>query len=357
MKVLIVASIYPPDAGGPAIHAEASYRGFPEIGIKTGLVRLSRYMFLPRGLRHLCLLLELLLKAPFYDILYGYDALGVGYPTALVSALFKKKFVLRVGGDVAWERDGSSHISMLNWYERGLHKDKSNFIHSQKVLEKADLVIVPSALLKDLYINHYGITESKIAVVPNPVPKVPSVDVAVGKNIIFASRLTPYKNLSLVFRVLSRVFPKHPELRFLILGEGPERGKLEALAHSLGISDQIIFRGRVSQEVVLRETAQSLLVLAPALTEFNPNYLLQGIAYGKPFLVSRENGLPFEVREDFVFDALSEEELEQKLLNLLDKGVYEEALEWVKTLKTDGSWEECLLANKSLLEGVLGPKD
>lgn len=86
----------------------------------------------------------------------------------------------------------------------------------------------------------------------SPVPVV----VAVG-------RLVPVKRFDLLIRQLAAVKRDHPALRAVIVGEGYERPRLEALRDSLGASDWLALPGRLS-EMDLVEQYRSAWVVAAA---------------------------------------------------------------------------------------------
>jgi glycosyltransferase involved in cell wall biosynthesis len=356
MRILIAAAIYPPDPGGPAVHAQAQYVGFRKMGYETSLVALAHYRYLPPWIRHLFYAIALFFKSLRADVIYAHDAWGVGFIALVVSKIVRSKFVLRIGGDMAWEAavsSGKTNLSMKEWYEGGGYAKNLFYKMTRFVIRRADAVIVVSPLLEEIYSKYYDVSHKKIHIVPNPLLGKKEFSLSVGKKIIFASRLVPYKNLEFVIRVMAKVFPEFPSASFIIMGDGPDKMKLQNLVNKLNLLGQVIFRGTVSQAEVIENTRDSLFALAPALTEFNPNYVLQAISYGKPFLISRENGLPFEVPEEFQFDPRNEEEFEKDLRELLSEKGYNEALEKVKRLSFERSWDEVLKDNERIIENLV----
>ncbi|MCR4279571.1 MAG: glycosyltransferase family 4 protein [Candidatus Zambryskibacteria bacterium] len=354
MRVLIAASIYPPDAGGPAVHARAHFEQFPQYGIETELVALAHYRSYPSGIRHLLYFLSLLPKVRRCSLVYAYDAVGAGLPALIAVCLFRRKLILRIGGDLAWERAGEKrNISLRDWYEEGEYQKDLMYRLSKFVLKGADKIIVTTSLLKELYENYYGISPDKIEVIINPIEIKGTRSSTREKTIIFASRLTSYKNLDLSLRALAPIFREHGDLKLIFLGDGPEKTRLQSIAINEGIENQVEFRGHVSQEEVIRETSTCLFTLAPALTEFNPNYLLQGIGLGKPFIVSWENGLPFEVPEFLRFNASSEDDLRERVTFLLTEKGYAQAENFVKKLDIKMSWEDNLRGNIRVIQELL----
>ncbi len=353
MKVLIAAGIYPPDAGGPAIHARTQVEGLPKLGIETEVVALAHFREWPAGIRHWLYFRALMKKVEVCDVVYAHDALGAGWPAFLAAKLYSKKLLVRVGGDVAWEREAETvHLSMNEWYETGKYHHRLKFIVSRFVLKRANLVIVPSPILVDLYARYYDVRQENLLLIPNPLPEKAEHAEKTERTILFASRLVAYKNLDLVLKALKYIFVQDPELKFVIIGDGPEREKLEALAKSLDIEKRIVFKGTLPQAEVLKETAKCLFTIAPALTEFNPNYLLQGLASGKPFLISHENGLSFEVPPELIFNTRDEQDLQEKLLNLLSERGYLRAKQFVGSMTFTMSWADNLAMNAEALKSL-----
>jgi glycosyltransferase involved in cell wall biosynthesis len=355
-KVLIAAGIYPPDAGGPATHAKAQFEGFPKFGINTGLVAFAHYRKWPFLIRHALYFIALLTKVPKFDLVYAHDAVGAGIPALIAAKIFGKKFVVRIGGDLAWERHAErENLSMMEWYEKGLHKQDLLYYLSRFLMRRSDLIVVISQSLAEAYIRFYGIKRENFKVILNPIPKneVPEGPVEKEKTIIFASRLTSYKNLDMAFRVLARIFPSHPDLKFVVMGDGPEMENLKSLCEELGIHDNVSILGSASHAEVVRRTASCLFTIAPALTEFNPNYVLQGIAFGKPFLISRGHGLPFEVPDMLLLSPGNENEFRSKIERLLTEDGYDEAVRFVNSIDIKMSWDDNLRENTEAIGALL----
>jgi L-malate glycosyltransferase len=100
----------------------------------------------------------------------------------------------------------------------------------------------------------------------------------------FVGRLHPVKDVDTLLAATARV----PELSLVVVGDGPDRGRLEAKAAQLDVSDRVIFQGQ-SRRVpdVLR--ASDAFVLS-SHGEGMSNALLEAMASGLPCLASRTVG-------------------------------------------------------------------
>ena len=59
----------------------------------------------------------------------------------------------------------------------------------------------------------------------------------------------PYKRVDVLVRAVAILHEKHPTVRLLVIGQGPERQRLERLAKELGVADRVDFRGFVDRHV------------------------------------------------------------------------------------------------------------
>ena len=90
-RILHAAGIYPPDLGGPAMHAEKLAIGFSRAGFLSTPIALAWYRKYFVGLRHLLYFFALLSASRGRDIIYAHDLVGVGVPARLVAFLGRKK--------------------------------------------------------------------------------------------------------------------------------------------------------------------------------------------------------------------------------------------------------------------------
>jgi len=108
-------------------------------------------------------------------------------------------------------------------------------------------------------------------------------------------RLVWQKGFEYLIQAIPKVIEVFPETRFLIVGEGPMRRRLEELGEKFQVKDNIIFAGFRSD---IKEILESIDLLAmPSLLEGLPMVLLEGMAMSKPIVATRIEGIT-EVLED-----------------------------------------------------------
>jgi glycosyltransferase involved in cell wall biosynthesis len=95
-----------------------------------------------------------------------------------------------------------------------------------------------------------------------------------------ASRLATWKRIDRAVRALAPVRAWVPGATLLVVGDGEERARLEALARSLGVADGVRFLGAVPQRDVMRYMHAADLFLAVADLSNVGNPLLEAMACG-----------------------------------------------------------------------------
>ncbi len=100
--------------------------------------------------------------------------------------------------------------------------------------------------------------------------------------ILSAGRLIPLKGFDLALRAFAAFAPKHPEARFVIVGEGPELGQLKRLACDLGIEQQAHIEGWMPRERLLAKMRFCDVFLFASLRDGGGLVVVEAMAAGKP---------------------------------------------------------------------------
>ena len=112
---------------------------------------------------------------------------------------------------------------------------------------RADARVAVSDGAADDLVELGGLDRSSITVLHNPVAPPDGRPGEVewkgeGARILAVGTLIPVKNYSLLLSAFARLARSRP-VSLVLLGDGPERGRLESLARELGISDRVTFAG------------------------------------------------------------------------------------------------------------------
>jgi glycosyltransferase involved in cell wall biosynthesis len=170
------------------------------------------------------------------------------------------------------------------------------FRHVERQLARmADRIVTITDALRDFTIEHAGVEEAKVQTIhygldalPESWGDNPPDGVATGARVLLAtSRLTPQKGIDVAIRAL----PQLPaDTVLVVLGDGPERSRLEALAHELGVEQRVFLLGRVPD--VAAWLRRATLYVHPARWEGFGLGVLEAMHASLPVVATRVSSLP-----------------------------------------------------------------
>lgn len=107
--------------------------------------------------------------------------------------------------------------------------------------------------------------------------------------VVSVGRLVGWKGIHVVINAIASL----PSIVYLVVGTGPEEGALKMLAAKLGVSDRVIFAGRVAHKELPKLLAQCDIFVQPSIGEeaFGIS-VVEAMASGVPVIASNNGGLP-----------------------------------------------------------------
>jgi glycosyltransferase involved in cell wall biosynthesis len=198
--------------------------------------------------------------------------------------------------------------SRRSWYSPHL---KGRILRANRVAYRlADRVLGNSPSVSRLVESEGGISASRIVTIPNfldpesfePMPPadrrrmldelgVPADAFVIG----IVARLSPVKDHATLLRAIASLRDRIPGLRCVLIGDGPERGAIEALADSLGIRDIVHLAGERSQPPNLHGLFDVSVLCST--TEAFPNSVLEAMAAARPVVATDVGGTPDAVHQ------------------------------------------------------------
>jgi len=159
---------------------------------------------------------------------------------------------------------------------------------------RARRIIAISDAVRRFSIEQVGLPEDKIEVIhygldalPEAWAENPELPIPDGAPLLLCvARLAPQKAVDTAIRAL----PSIPNATLLVLGEGPERGRLEQLARALGVSDRVLMPGRVGDVAALYRRCN--VVVHPARWEGFGLAMLEGMLAGRPVVAADAGSAP-----------------------------------------------------------------
>lgn len=162
-----------------------------------------------------------------------------------------------------------------------------------RALRAAQRIVVPSGYLAELAAG-WGLEPDRIEVLVNPAP--PPVDVARNGRpggFVFVGRLTEQKALPVLLDAIERVDGAMLE----IVGDGPERGKLERRVAEGSFGRRVHFAGSLPREQALERLAGARAAVLSSAWENLPHAAVEALAVGTPVVSTAVGGVPEVVRD------------------------------------------------------------
>ncbi len=164
----------------------------------------------------------------------------------------------------------------------------------------APLVLTTSAYARTAIARNYGVSETKIAVVPELIDldHWRSALTAAGPRrewsptILTVCHLYPRKSVDILLRAMPRVLGAIPAARLRIVGIGPEAERLRLLRGELGLAQSVEFLGHIPFEQLTREYRDCALFCLPSCQEGFGIVCLEALAAGRAIVTTRAAALP-----------------------------------------------------------------
>ncbi len=172
-------------------------------------------------------------------------------------------------------------------------------------LRSAAFICPVSAYTAERFLGWSGVDQSRIKILPNTIhleqfgTAPMRRDLALrygtaGRRVLMTfGRLVDEKRakgFDPVLEVLPLVLQRHPDLVYLIVGEGPDRHRLEAKAFRLGVADAVRFTGKIDEDEKGDVLRLADLFVMPSKGEGFGIVLLEAMACGIPVVASSADG-------------------------------------------------------------------
>jgi glycosyltransferase involved in cell wall biosynthesis len=305
-RIVLPTGIFPPDVGGPAsyvprVAAALTARGHavevvtladdPAAGgafpfavrrIRRGMARIPRMIRTVEAVRR---------SARAADLIY---ANGLFIEAAAAAALARRPLVMKVVGDWAWERANNRGAGdpLPENFQIRRQPPRWEAVKALRaaVTRRALRVIVPSRHLAKI-VAGWGVPTGRIDVVYNalePLPSGPAPELPpfAGRTLLSVARLVKWKGIDTLIELVG----DHVDLRLLVVGDGPERGRLESLAGRPGVCGRVLFLGNLPHEQAAGCLRIADIFCLASAYEGLPHVILEAFAAGVPVIATAVGG-------------------------------------------------------------------
>jgi glycosyltransferase involved in cell wall biosynthesis len=306
MKILIATGLYPPQSGGPATYSKLLNDELPKRGIEVKVLPFREVQHLPNVIRQIAYFFKVISRSRGCDVIYAQDTISVGWPAFFASLFVWKKFIVRVPGDHIWEQGRqrfgiTSELDEMKRFSLGWNPYLLFLRFLQYFVTRfANAVVVPSNYMQKVVMS-WGVPKQKIHVIYSsvelPVPTQEPRDRPQGFLITTIARLVPWKGVDGLISVVA----SEPNWTLVIVDDGPERTKLEALARELKVYDRVKFVGRLSRPEALGWAKVSDVFVLNSTYEGLSHVLIEVMSLGVPVLATTSGGNPELVGDENLF--------------------------------------------------------
>lgn len=170
-----------------------------------------------------------------------------------------------------------------------------------KVAEAAFMVTVSDWAVARLAPALGAALGDKLVVIRNALELIPRAELALRPEpglVVSVGRLVPKKGIDTLVRACALV----PEVRCEVIGEGPQREELEALARSLGVAGRVTLLGARAQPEVRALLSRASVFVLPCRQDAEgdvdnvPLSILEAMEHRLPVVTTPVGGIPEVVR-------------------------------------------------------------
>ena len=306
MRIVFLTGIWPPDVGGPATHGPEFSRFLVDRGHEVTVVTMgdgepevqpcevvvvSRAAGFPVRYGRVAAIAAR--RARTADVIY---ATATYAAASLASTVTRTPLVAKLVSDPAYERARRYGLfsGTLEEFQAPGSKRVEALKHARTLaLRRAGAIVVPSGYLAAIA-GKWRLDGGRISVLPNPAPDLTVVAESLARGtFVFVGRLTRQKALDVAIAAIDRV----PEARLIVIGDGPDRERLDGIARDSAAASRIVFRGSLPRVEALAVVAGSEAALLTSAWENFPHSAVEALAVGVPVVSTAVGGVPEIVRD------------------------------------------------------------
>jgi 1,2-diacylglycerol 3-alpha-glucosyltransferase len=170
----------------------------------------------------------------------------------------------------------------------------------KEFMQRCQHIVIPSESMKEILVNRYGLRDM-FTVIPTGI-KLEPYRLADGKALrtregwqddkvlVSTGRLATEKNWPTLLQAARKVHRDHPDMRLVIIGDGPEKSELRELAAELGIAERVTFTGELLFADIPAYLKAADLFMFASVTETQGLVTMEAMAAGLPVVAVDASG-------------------------------------------------------------------
>jgi len=170
--------------------------------------------------------------------------------------------------------------------------------HFAEKVQAADFVVCISNFARSQTMQHsspanWGKLEvARLGVDPSLYAAARTSSRAAPFTMLCVGRLTPAKGQHLLLEAMARLRERGEQVQLVLVGDGPDRVSLQALAQQLQLEEIVTFCGALNQDEVKAAYQRCDAFVLPSFAEGIPVVLMEAMAFGLPCVSTRIAGIP-----------------------------------------------------------------
>ncbi|MEO6444325.1 MAG: glycosyltransferase family 4 protein [Gemmatimonadaceae bacterium] len=241
------------------------------------------------------------------DVMHLGNVRPCGYAVALAARRTGTPYLVYVnGGDLLREQRKSQGDALKRWSARRILGDSLGVV----------AISAWSAALARQVMSEVGVRRpppvAEIELGTDPAHFSPARDRGALRRrlgildaplLLTVARLVPHKGQDVVIQALAAMSDTRPDVRYLVVGEGHDRQRLEQLAQAAGVADRLIFAGPMSDDEVAEAYATADVYVGLSRVDNGINVEGFGISFveasasGTPSIAGDSGGVRSAVRD------------------------------------------------------------
>ena len=240
----------------------------------------------PFPIRYAELTVRAAVAARAADVVYASATYAAGAAASLAA---RRPLVAKLVSDPAYERArrwGLFGGTLEEFQEAGGARLIALKRARTQALRRARTLVVPSRYLAAIA-RGWGLEDDRLHVIPNPAPPARAATTAARRGLVFAGRLTRQKAMHVALDALAHV----PAAQLTVIGDGPDRTRLERHAREAGLNGRVRFVGSLPREEVLDALAGAEATVLSSDWENYPHAAVESLAAGTPLVATAVGGV------------------------------------------------------------------